>query len=132
MGRAGAQRGRPLVGARIEFVHAFFRALAVATALCGSRWGAACVGCRPGSAGLPGQPGHPAVEALIAEVVTAARGAGKPVATVPRRGKFWQALFDEGIDIVATGSEIYYFGTAATAQMQEWRAYCGSGGDAGT
>lgn len=74
-----------------------------------------------GSAGLPNQTGHPQVEALIAEAVAAARAAGKPVATTPRQGKTWQALFDEGIDVVATGSEIDYFRVAAAQQMAEWR-----------
>ncbi len=76
-----------------------------------------------GSAGLPNQTGHPQTEALIVEAVAAARRAGKPVATVPRQGKSWQALFDDGLEIVATGSEIYYFRIAAAQQMAEWRRY---------
>ena len=77
-----------------------------------------------GSAGLPNQTGHPAVETLIGEAVAAARAAGKPVATVPRQGKSWQAVFDEGFEIVAAGSEIYSFRVAAAQQMADWRAYC--------
>ena len=77
-----------------------------------------------GSAGLPNQTGHPAVEVLIAEAVAAARAAGKPVATVPRQGKPWQAVLDDGFDMVATGSEVYYFRLAAAQQMADWRAYC--------
>ena len=55
--------------------------------------------------------------------MAAARAAGKPVATTPRQGKSWQALFDEGIDAIATGSEIYYFRVAAAQQMADWRRY---------
>lgn len=77
-----------------------------------------------GSAGLPNQTDHPTVEKLIGEAVAAARAAGKPLATVPRQGKSWQGVLDDGFNIVAAGSEIYYFRVAVAQQMAEWRAYC--------
>jgi 4-hydroxy-2-oxoheptanedioate aldolase len=59
-----------------------------------------------GSIGLPGQTGAPEVTALIAQAMTAARNAGKPLASVPRIGRTWQQIFDDGFEMVATGSEI--------------------------
>ena len=76
-----------------------------------------------GSAGVGGDTGHPTVEALIAEAVAAVRPAGKPLATVPRRGKTWQQAFDDGFDFVAAGSEIHFFRLAAEAQFKEWKSY---------
>lgn len=78
-----------------------------------------------GSIGLPGQTNAPEVEALIAECIAAVRPTGKPLATVPRRGKTWQQAFDDGFDIVAAGSEIYYFRSAAEAQYRDWVTYGG-------
>jgi 4-hydroxy-2-oxoheptanedioate aldolase len=78
-----------------------------------------------GSIGLPGQTNAPEVEALIARCVEAVRPTGKPLGTVPRRGKTWQQAFDDGFLLVAAGSEIYYFRTAAEAQFRDWVEYCG-------
>lgn len=76
-----------------------------------------------GSIGLPGQTNAPEVEALIAECVAAVQPTGKPLATVPRRGKSWQQAFDDGFLFVAAGSDLYYFRTAAEAQYRDWLAY---------
>jgi 4-hydroxy-2-oxoheptanedioate aldolase len=76
-----------------------------------------------GSIGLMGQTGHPDVEALIAEAVREVKAVGKPLATVPRIGKSWQDLMDEGYCFVATGSEIYSYRTAAVELMKGWHAY---------
>jgi len=76
-----------------------------------------------GSAGVLDQTGAPEVERLIAETVTAVRSAGKPLATVPRDGKSWQALFEDGFAVVASGSDIAIFRSAAATLAQEWRAY---------
>ncbi|MDQ0473989.1 HpcH/HpaI aldolase family protein [Labrys wisconsinensis] len=76
-----------------------------------------------GSVGLPGQTNAPEVEALIAECVAAVRPTGKPLASVPRRGKTWQQVFDDGFLLVAAGSEIFYFRTAAEAQHRDWQRY---------
>jgi 4-hydroxy-2-oxoheptanedioate aldolase len=73
-----------------------------------------------GSIGLPDQTGAPQVEALIAEAYAAIRKAGKPAATVPRDGRSWQALFDDGFQIVATGSDLAYIRQAALGQAREW------------
>jgi 4-hydroxy-2-oxoheptanedioate aldolase len=78
-----------------------------------------------GSIGLPGQTGAPEVEALIARAMAAARQAGKPLASVPRIGRSWQQVFDDGFAMVATGSEIYYYRTATQALLAEWRDYRG-------
>ncbi|CAN5251291.1 aldolase/citrate lyase family protein [soil metagenome] len=84
-----------------------------------------------GSIGLPGQTGAPEVEALIAKTVAAVRKVGKPLASVPRVGKTFQQLFDEGYLAIAQGSDIYYYRQAATALMNEWRAYSGGKAEAG-
>ena len=76
-----------------------------------------------GSAGLLDQTGAPEVERLIAETVAAVRAAGKPLATVPRDGKNWQALFDDGYAVVASGSDIAIFRAAAAALAEEWRGH---------
>lgn len=76
-----------------------------------------------GSIGLPGQTDAPEVEALIAECVAAVAPTGKPLATVPRRGRSWQQCFDDGFAFVAAGSEIHYFRVAAEAQYRDWQAY---------
>ena len=76
-----------------------------------------------GSAGLLDQTGAPEVERLIAETVAAVRAAGKPLATVPRDGKSWQALFDDGYAVVASGSDIAIFRAAAAALAEEWRGH---------
>lgn len=76
-----------------------------------------------GSIGLPGQTGAPEVEALIAEAYAAIRAAGKPAATVPRDGRSWQALFEDGYQIVATGSDLAYIRQAALAQAGEWAGW---------
>ncbi|SDB29806.1 HpcH/HpaI aldolase family protein [Bauldia litoralis] len=81
-----------------------------------------------GSIGLPGQTGAPEVTALIEQAMKAAVDAGKPLASVPRIGRSWQQVFDDGFLMVATGSEIYYYRQATTALMGEWRAYRGDQG----
>ena len=74
-----------------------------------------------GSIGLPGQTGAPEVEALIAKAVAAARAAGKPLATVPRVGRSWRQVLDDGFAMVASGSEIFFYRQAVSAMMQEYR-----------
>jgi 4-hydroxy-2-oxoheptanedioate aldolase len=76
-----------------------------------------------GSAGVLDQTGAPEVERLIAETVTAVRAAGKPLATVPRDGKSWQTLFEDGFAAVASGSDIAIFRSAAATLAQDWRGY---------
>jgi 4-hydroxy-2-oxoheptanedioate aldolase len=76
-----------------------------------------------GSAGVPGRTGAPEVEALIAETIAAVRPTGKPLSTVPRDGKSWQDLFADGFMAVPSGSDIFFFRTAAAALGEEWRSY---------
>jgi 4-hydroxy-2-oxoheptanedioate aldolase len=76
-----------------------------------------------GSIGLMGQTGHPKVQALIAETVATVRKIGKPLGTVPRQGRTWQQLFDEGFLFVATGSEIFAYRTHAQDLVAGWRTY---------
>lgn len=78
-----------------------------------------------GSIGLPDQTGAPEVEALIAEAYAAIRKANKPAATVPRDGRSWQALFDDGFQMVATGSDLAHIRQAALAQAKEWSGWPG-------
>jgi 4-hydroxy-2-oxoheptanedioate aldolase len=74
-----------------------------------------------GSIGLPGQTGAPEVEALIAQAAAAARAAGKPLAGVPRVGRTWQQILDDGFAMVANGSEIFFYRQAISAMLQEYR-----------
>ena len=62
-----------------------------------------------------------------ADRVDADRAAGKPLATVPRIGRTWQQLLDEGFLLVATGSEIYYYREAVKRLREDWRTYSGEG-----
>jgi 4-hydroxy-2-oxoheptanedioate aldolase len=73
------------------------------------------------SIGLTGQTGAPEVEALIAEAMAAARAAGKPLASVPRVGRSWQQVLDDGFSMVASGSEIFFYRQAITAMMNDYR-----------
>jgi 4-hydroxy-2-oxoheptanedioate aldolase len=74
-----------------------------------------------GSIGLAGQTGAPEVEALIARAEEAARAAGKPLATVPRAGRTWRGILDDGYAMVASGSEIAFYRQAVAAMMQDYR-----------
>ena len=78
-----------------------------------------------GSMGMPGQTGAPEVDAQIRRAMTAAREAGKPLATVPRIGRTNNELFDEGFAMIASGSELYYYRLGITQLMKEWNAYNG-------
>lgn len=49
---------------------------------------------------------HPEVVAMVAEVVAAARAAGKAVGTVPSAGKGWERLVEEGFDLVIPSADI--------------------------
>ena len=79
-----------------------------------------------GSIGLPGQTGAPEVEALIARAVEAARAAGKPLASVPRVGRSWQQVLDDGFAMVASGSEIFFYRQAVAAMMRDYRGADGA------
>lgn len=81
-----------------------------------------------GSAGLPGQTGAEEVVALINSAFSAIAGAGKPAATVPRAGRTWQQLFEDGFQLVVTGSDIAHVRQGALSQAREWAAYAKSGG----
>jgi len=63
------------------------------------------------------------VERLIDQAVSAIRGQGKPVGSVPRVGKSWQALFDAGYDFIAANGDITWVRAAALAQAEAWSAY---------
>ncbi|WP_332302743.1 HpcH/HpaI aldolase family protein [Rhizobium sp. GR12] len=78
-----------------------------------------------GSIGLPGQTGARQVEDLIAKSYEAIRASGKPAATVPRHGRTWQALFDDGYQMVATGSDLAYVRDAALRQADEYGLWSG-------
>jgi 4-hydroxy-2-oxoheptanedioate aldolase len=76
-----------------------------------------------GSSGLRGKTNAPEVEALIAEIVQVCKRAGKPLGTVPRLGKSWQQLVDNGFSLVATGSDIAIYNAALTKLVNERDAY---------
>ncbi|CAH2598722.1 putative 4-hydroxy-2-oxoheptanedioate aldolase [Rhodovastum atsumiense] len=75
------------------------------------------------SIGLPGQTGAPEVERLIARTVEAVKAAGKPLATVPRQGRTWQQLFDDGFVVVPWGSDIAFYRQALSAVIDDYRRY---------
>ena len=74
-----------------------------------------------GSLGCVGETGHPEVEKTIRDVCSAVRAAGKHLGTVPFGGRTWAQTLDEGFDMVATGSDIFWFREAAWKLAQEWR-----------
>jgi hypothetical protein len=54
---------------------------------------------------------------------TAMRDLRKPLGTVPRIGRSWSQLFDQGFQLVTGGGDIGFFRQSTSAAMQEWRAY---------
>ncbi len=80
-----------------------------------------------GSVGLPGRTGAPEVEALIGEAYKSIGRAGKPAATVPRDGRSWQVLFQDGFQLVATGSDLAYLRDAVQSQATAWHEWSASG-----
>jgi 4-hydroxy-2-oxoheptanedioate aldolase len=75
------------------------------------------------SIGLPGQTGAPEVERLIQRTVEAVRATGKPLATVPRQGRTWRQLFDEGFVVVPCGSDISFYRQSLSLAMDDYRRY---------
>jgi 4-hydroxy-2-oxoheptanedioate aldolase len=75
------------------------------------------------SIGLPGQTGAPEVERLIQQTVDAVVRVGKPLATVPRHGRTWQQLFDDGFVAVPTGSDIAFYRQSLTPVIEEYRKF---------
>jgi 4-hydroxy-2-oxoheptanedioate aldolase len=49
---------------------------------------------------------HPEVNALVDEVMVAARATGKTIGTVPSAGRSWQQLLADGFDLVIPSSDI--------------------------
>ena len=48
---------------------------------------------------------------------------GKPLGTVPRLGKSWQQLFDDGFSLIGNGSDIVIYNEALTKLAKERDAY---------
>ena len=78
-----------------------------------------------GSLNKLGQTGDPEVEKLIASTMAAARQAGKPLGTVPRQGRTWQQLFDEGFLVVPTGCDISCYYDMLVSLVHSREAYGG-------
>ena len=76
-----------------------------------------------GSLGQVGNTGHPVVEAAMRDVCTAARAAGKLLGTVPFGGRSWAQTFAAGFNLVATGSDVFWFREAASKLAQDWREH---------
>lgn len=64
------------------------------------------------SMGFPGRPTHPAVEAAVADVVAAARAAGKPLGTLTRDLDAAQRYVDQGFSFVGVGTDSHLFASA--------------------
>lgn len=75
------------------------------------------------SIGLRGKTNAPEVEALIAEIVQVSKRAGKQLGTVPRIGKSWQQLIDEGFLLVGSGCDIIIYKEALAKLVSERRAH---------
>ncbi len=78
-----------------------------------------------GSIGLPDQTGAPEVVALIRQAMGAVKAVGKPLATVPRMGRNWAEVFDDGFLMVAYNSDVTIYRQALSALMAEWRSFSG-------
>jgi 4-hydroxy-2-oxoheptanedioate aldolase len=76
-----------------------------------------------GGLGQVGDTGHPAVEAAIRDISAAARAAGKSLGTVPFGGRTWAETFAAGFDLVATGSDLFWFRQAAADLADTWREH---------
>ena len=76
-----------------------------------------------GSIGLRGKTNAPEVEDLIAEVMQVCSRAGKPLGTVPRLGKSWQQLFDDGFSLIGSGCDIAIYNEALTKLVNERDVY---------
>jgi 4-hydroxy-2-oxoheptanedioate aldolase len=75
------------------------------------------------SIGLRGKTNAPEVEALIAEIVQVCNRAGKPLGTVPRIGKSWQQLIDDGFSLLAAGCDIIVYKEALSKLVSEREAH---------
>ena len=71
------------------------------------------------SAGHTSDLGHPEVSALIAEVETRTRVAGKWLGSIPLPGRDARALFADGYDLVISASDVSLLRLAAAADRLE-------------
>lgn len=76
-----------------------------------------------GSVGVPGQTDHPDVERLIRQIEAAARASGKALATVPRQGRPWQLLVEDGYQLIVQGSDIALYRQAILRLKTEWKEF---------
>jgi len=65
---------------------------------------------------------HPEVNAMVDQVLAAARAAGKKVGTVPSDNRSWQTLLAEGFDLVIPSSDISILREFAQKEVGEFRA----------
>ena len=66
---------------------------------------------------------HPKVNALVSEVLSIAKAAGKKVGTVPSSGRSWKQLLDEGFDLVIPSSDISILRMFGQQEVEAFRAH---------
>ena len=66
---------------------------------------------------------HPEVNALVDEVLSIAKAAGKKVGTVPSTGRSWKQLLDEGFDLVIPSSDISILRMFGQQEVEAFRAH---------
>ncbi|VAW15627.1 hypothetical protein MNBD_ALPHA12-513 [hydrothermal vent metagenome] len=70
---------------------------------------------------------HPEVNAMVDQVLAAAKAAGKKVGTVPSEKRSWQTLFSQGFDLVIPSSDISILREFGQKEVGEFRALAGAG-----
>ncbi len=65
---------------------------------------------------------HPEVNAMLDQVLAAARAAGKKVGTVPSNNRSWQTLLAQGFDLVIPSSDISILRQFGQKEVGEFRA----------
>lgn len=69
---------------------------------------------------------HPEVNALVDEVMAAAKATGKKIGTVPSAGRSWQQLISEGFDLVIPSSDISILRMFGQEEVAAFKAVTGS------
>ena len=71
---------------------------------------------------------HKEVNAMVDQVLAAARAAGKKVGTVPSDKRSWQSLLAQGFDLVIPSSDISILREFGQKEVAEFRSLAGAQG----
>jgi len=69
---------------------------------------------------------HPEVNAMLDQVLSATRAAGKKAGTVPSDQRSWQSLFEQGFDLVIPSSDISILREFGQQEVSAFRAMAGA------